>query len=133
MAWVGLLQRLERTTSKENTGVLIVHDDGENAAVRRIVRKARRHLVAGSAFGTGTLMNPLRRLIEDPVPRNSQESYFVQLADLVAYAGWRSHIPPSKGVAQVTGTDLWSQVGSATHSPVNALARRGAPGVVLRY
>jgi len=133
MAWVTLLQRLERTTSQEKTGVLIVHDDGENSSVRRIVRKARRRLTAGSAFGTGSLTNPLRRLVEDPVPRNSQESYFIQMADLVAYAGWRSFIPPSKGVAQVTGTDLWAQVGPATHAAVNSLARRGAPGVVLRY
>ncbi|MDF1705052.1 MAG: DUF3800 domain-containing protein [Aeromicrobium sp.] len=133
MAWETLLQRLERTTTHEKTGVMIVHDQGEDASVRKLVRKARRHLTSGSAFGYSQLTNPIRRLVEDPVPRNSQESYFIQLADLVAYAGWRTHVPPSRGVAQVTGTDLWQYLGTSTHAAVNSLSKRGAPGVVLRY
>jgi hypothetical protein len=133
MAWVTLLQRLERTTTREATSVMVIHDEGENLAVRKILRKARRHMVAGSMFGGSAFTVPLRRLIEDPVPRASHESYFLQLADLVAYAGWRTHIPPGPGAAQVVTSATWDELGSAIHAAVNQLSRRGRPGIVLRY
>lgn len=133
MAWVTLLQRLENTTRREQTDVMIVHDEGENAAVRRMVRKSRRHMTAGSYFGGSSFSVPLKRLIEDPSPRTSHESYFLQLADLVAYAGWRTYRHPGSGVAKVVDQHTWGQLGTATHTAVNSLARVGEPGVVIRY
>ncbi len=44
MAWESLLQRLERTSAKEKVTFMISHDEGENDAVRRWVRRSRRHL-----------------------------------------------------------------------------------------
>jgi hypothetical protein len=32
LAWEGSLQRLERTSAKENTRFLVMHDEGENDA-----------------------------------------------------------------------------------------------------
>lgn len=133
MAWVTLLQRLERTTNKEQTDVMVIHDEGDNAAVRRILRKSRRHMVAGSAFGGASFTLPLRRLVEDPSPRVSHESYFLQLADLVAYAGWRTHMAPGPGAGRIADGSTWKQLGNATHAAVNSLSKRGQPGVVLRY
>ncbi len=133
IAWETLLQRLERTTSQEQTDVMVIHDQGEDAALRAILRRARRHMTSGTYFGSGTIRMPLQRLIEDPVPRVSHESYFLQLADLVAYAGWRTHMAPGPGAARVADEHTWDQRGTAVHSAVNSLSRRGRPGVVLRY
>lgn len=130
-AWTTLLQRLERTTHYEKQRMMIVHDNGENDAVRRIVRKARRFLTAGSMLGEGTLRVDAKHFVDDPVPRASHESYLVQMADLVAYAGCWAIVPPSRSVAAVAPQATWSHVGDAVHSAVNRYSG-GVPGVVVR-
>ena len=85
-AWDFLLQRLERLTTKQETQVLLIHDEGDALAVRTLARHARRAGIAGSAFGSGFVRTPFRGLVDDPVSRSSQQSYFLQLADLNASA-----------------------------------------------
>jgi Protein of unknown function (DUF3800) len=129
VAWEFLVQRLERltTTSHPQTTVMIVHDEGESAVVRKIARKARRAGTAGSAFGTGYLNVPARLLVDDPVPRDSRQSYFVQLADLSAYAAFRRiHPPPARHVPIVPQT-MWDELGAATYTEANYLARLDHP------
>lgn len=130
-AWRLLLERLERMSSKESSPLLIMHDEGENDAIRRWARRARRHLTAGSHYGTGMLNNPMRHLIDDPVPRRSDHSYMIQFADLVAYAGFRAVVEPGKGVGAVCPGGMWSEIGPATHTAVNRLSG-GTPGVLVR-
>lgn len=133
LAWEALLQRLERTSTKEGQAFMIHHDEGADDAVRRWVRRSRRHLTAGSAFGLGSVgNNPARMLVDDPVPRNSKESYFIQIADLVAYAAFRYQIAPSPAVGRVCPQDMWLRIGAATHTAVASLKSRSAPGIVLR-
>jgi hypothetical protein len=132
LAWEALLQRLERTSTKENTRFLVIHDEGENDAVRRWVRRARRHLTAGSAYGGGTIVAPASLLIDDPVARQSTQSYFIQVADLLAYAAFRSVIPPGRNIETICPQGMWGEVGDATHRPVAALKPRAAAGIVLR-
>jgi hypothetical protein len=131
-AWETLLQRLERTSYKEGTRLLVMHDEGENDAVRRWVRRARRYLTAGSAYGGGQIVTPAKFLVDDPIPRQSRQSYFIQVADLVAYAAFRSVIPPGRNIASVCPQGMWSEVGEATHSAVSGLRPRAAAGIVLR-
>lgn len=131
VAWETLLQRLERTSAKTGREFMVIHDEGENDRVRAWVRRARRHLTAGGAFG-GTFTHPARRLVDDPVPRNSQHSYVIQVADLVAYAAFRSVVAPSASIAQVCPQSMWSELGAATHVAVSGLRPRAAPGIVLR-
>ena len=66
------------------------------------------------------------------MPRRSDTSYFVQLADLVAYAGFRTVIPPGKSVGAEVPQYMWRQLGNAVHKPVNALRRNQEPGVLVR-
>lgn len=130
-AWETLLQRLERTSHYEGKKpIMIMHDEGEDAAVRKMVRKARRHLTSGSIFG-GSLRTSIRALIEDPVPKASQHSHLIQIADLVAYAGWRTYMAPGAGAARVCDGTMWGNLGSATHAAVNKV-NGGTPGVVVR-
>lgn len=132
LAWEGLLQRLERTSTKEKATFMISHDEGENDAVRRWVRRSRRFLTAGSASGTGSLSNPAKRLVDDPIARKSDHSYLIQLADLVAYAAFRSVVPPGNAIAKVCPQQMWAEIDGATHTAVSGLKPRAAPGIVLR-
>lgn len=132
LAWETLLQRLERTSTDERATFAVFHDEGEDDAIRKWVRRARRHLTSGSAFGPGGMTHPARRLIDDPVPRRSQQSYFIQLADLVAYAAFRAVIPPGAAIAQVCPQTMWDEIGPATHTAVASLRPRSRPGIVLR-
>ena len=110
---------------------IVVHDKGKNKAIRQWVRKARRYLTAGSAFGTA-VSDMRETLVNDPVPRQSDASYFVQAADLVAYAAFRAVIHPGPGIARVCSHTMWDEIGTATHTVVTSVKQRSKPGIVLR-
>lgn len=129
IAWEYLFQRLERWSTANNEPIMLIHDEGEAARVRGLARKARRANVAGSRFGTGTLRLPARLLVEDPVPRNSAESYFIQLADLCAYAAYRRLNPPPPGRTSVCPQNMWDELGTAINAQANYLSG-GPPGIV---
>lgn len=106
-AWSFLLQRLERITTKQDTQIVMIHDEGDDIRVRTMARKARRAGIAGSAFGTGFVKVPFRGLVDDPVSRRSHESLFLQLSDLVAYAGFRRVFPPPVRPVQIVPELIW--------------------------
>jgi len=103
VAWDYLLQRLRQVSVHPPPGpttILLAHDEGEGPIVRKLARRARRAGTAGSAFGTGSLSVPFSKLVDDPVPKNSAQSYFIQLADLAAYAAFRRLYPPPSRLVQ---------------------------------
>jgi hypothetical protein len=130
-AWETLFQRLERTSTKEQQTLLLMHDEGENDRVRAWLRRSRRYLTAGGAYG-GSFRYAATQLIDDAVPRKSQHSYFIQVADLIAYAAFRSVVAPGANVARVCPKSTWNQIGVATHVEVNRVRPRAAPGIVYR-
>ncbi|GLV51274.1 hypothetical protein TBS_18440 [Thermobispora bispora] len=140
LAWETLFQRLALTYERDNPGrkspILIVHDEGEDATIRKIARKARRYLTAGSAYGPGSLRLPDRWLLDDPVSRKSHHSLFVQLADLVAYAATKRMIPGGARRSRVCPPSMWNHLGVACHAAANAQALaynpKAVPGIVVR-
>jgi len=130
IAWEYLLQRLERRSHYEQTEILVNHDEGDHLAIRKRARRARRAGTAGSAFGTGTLSVPFLRLLDDPVPRSSAQSYFVQLADLAAYAAFRRLYPPPARPVQIVPQSTWDELGAARFTPVRSLSCGDPPGIV---
>jgi hypothetical protein len=131
VAWEYLLQRLERLSTKSgNTPVMVIHDEGEALTIRKLTRRARRIGTAGSAFGTGSLKRPATYLIDDPVPRDSKHSFFIQLADLNAYAAFRDTFPPPTRVVPIVPQSTWNEIGNGRFYPANSLAG-GTPGVVV--
>lgn len=130
-AWLFLLQRLERKSTVSNYGpILIIHDDGANLRIRTLARKARRAGTAGSRFGQGSLSRPFRDLLDDPVPRDSTQSFFLQLADLVAYSAFRRQVPPPPRPGLVVPTEMWDELGTSRDRDVNRLSG-GPPGIVF--
>jgi Protein of unknown function (DUF3800) len=131
VAWETMLQRLERFTHYEGKPILITHDEGDDAIVRKLARKARRAGTAGSMFGTGLLQRPARTLLDDPVPRRSDQSYFIQLADLSAYAAYRRIYAPPPVRFPIVPQSTWDKLGAARHAEANKYSG-GPPGIVTR-
>ena len=129
IAWEYLLQRLER--SFRDSEVLVIHDEGDAITIRKRCRKARRAGAAGSAFGTGRLDVPFRNLLDDPVSRDSQQSYFVQLADLNAYAAFRK-IYPARVPVSVVPERMWDFLAGAHFTPVRNTAKYPGPPAIVR-
>jgi hypothetical protein len=95
IAWEYLLQRLDRRAASGGTQILVVHYEGDPLTIRKRARKARRAGTAGSSIGTGLLSVPFTRLLDDPVSRDSRQSYFLQLADRGGVRGFQEGLPAS--------------------------------------
>lgn len=108
LAFERLLNRINRTAQArgERQGygghALIVCDQGKEASYTRLVRKMGVFNPIPSQLGqwpegTVTRNIPIERVLEDPVFKASERSYFIQLADFCAYALLRRERPlPSK-------------------------------------
>ncbi len=125
--WNMLFQRLERTYRGEP--VVIIHDEGEEATIRKYARRARRYLTAGSLTGTGGFRVNFERLVDDPVSRRSHEALFIQCADLVAYAAAKAMIAGGARANRVCPPTMWNTLGTACLAAVNGQARRSNPAL----
>jgi hypothetical protein len=124
-AWRYAFQRVERTMNARSERVMLIPDSGQYHWIRKLAREMRRFSNVGSMLGTGTMARPLHRvLIDDPVERQSHESYFIQLADLNAYAAYRDTVP-------VSGfpTNMWNELGPSILYQANMYSG-GTPGIV---
>jgi hypothetical protein len=134
IAWEYLLQRLERMSSTDQEPVMVIHDEGDPLKIRALARKARRANMPGSAFGTGYFRLPARLLIDDPVSRNSQQSFFIQLADMAAYAAYRRLHPAGK-TPSICPATMWDELGAARYAEANKVAMGQGwsrhPGIVV--
>ena len=69
---------------------IVVNDEGYDKMVRQLSRKMRVYNPIPSHYG-GYYQAPVVKIIEDPFSRHSQDSYFVQLADISAYLARLRH------------------------------------------
>jgi hypothetical protein len=130
-AWISLLQRLEATSRHKDKKILLIHDEGNDDSIKRLTRWSRYRLSAGSQYSNNFNLHPFINLVEDPIPRKSQESYFIQLADLVAYAGFRRLYPASKN-QKVVSQEMWESLSNAKFAEVNKNKVITAEGIVER-
>jgi hypothetical protein len=63
---------------------LIITDEGRIGKMRKVSRKMQQFNYIPSKFA-GMYRKEIKRLLEDPLPKNSDESYFIQIADSIAY------------------------------------------------
>lgn len=115
-AWEYLLTRLRMRSEANGHPIMLVHDEGEADRVRKHLRRFRRHNWQGSQFGDARL------LVEDPVARNSQHSYFIQLADLIAYAASRNVVPAHGKTTKICDETMWARTETVQ---IAAVSRRG--------
>ncbi len=115
-AWEYLFTRLRARAESTGRPIMIIHDDGEPDRVRKHLRKFRRWNWQGSCFGQA------RMLVEDPAARDSQQSYFIQAADLVAYAASRCAVPAKGKTTRICDETMWSL---ANGKHIKELSSRG--------
>lgn len=92
----------------------------------RTARRIQRINFIPSKFGPSPYRREVRALIEDPLPKNSKESYFIQLCDLVAFVVYLY-------VLGKTGTGRYHNrmPASVTHSAVTGWLERMRPSLNL--
>lgn len=73
MAWRFLFQRLRMRSEATGVPVMLIHDEGDANRVERWHRQFRRHSYAPNGQRVEA-----RQLVEDPVPRRSDNSFFIQ-------------------------------------------------------
>jgi hypothetical protein len=102
-AFEWMLNRINRALIDWGSYGILICDQGEDETYTRIVRRMYVYNPIPSKFGawgnSGKSWKniPLDRIVEDPVFKDSEQSYFVQLADFAAYALLRRERPlPSK-------------------------------------
>lgn len=126
IAWEYAIQRLERFGASESDNIMVITDEGNGELIKKKLRKMRRFSNPPSAFTPGQrLKRSATNIIEDPAERNSKESYFVQLADLNAYAASKRANPTSS-----FGIEVWDELGDSRVAAVNRV-RGGLPGIVV--
>ena len=86
-----LVNRINRTMEAWDSHAMLICDEGKEAEYTRLIRKMGVYNPIGSRYGvwldTGEASKnlPITRILEDPFFKQSDRSYFVQLADFVAY------------------------------------------------
>lgn len=117
-AWQFALERIQNFASHEDLLVHLYPDAGHGYFIRRIVRQMRRHHIVSSAYQEDSWLSAdASRIVEDPSDRDSKESYFIQLADLNAYAAVRWIWPTEKQF----GKEMWDSLDTSRLLEVNKL------------
>lgn len=125
VAWRYAIQRLERFGTAQKDNIMVVPDDGHGEFIRKKIRAMRRFSKVPSAYGNAALERHATNIVEDPVDRNSKESFFTQFADLNAYAAFRMAFPGKNFDGKV-----WEKLGDARVAEVSRLSG-GPHGIVV--
>lgn len=125
IAWRYAVQRLERFGAGSRDNLHVLPDEGHGDFIRKKIRLMRRFNHVPSAFGGPSLGRNAENIVEDSSDRRSKESFFIQLADLNAYAAFRKVFPGA-----TFGGEIWDELGTARVLEVNSL-RGGPPGIVV--
>ncbi len=92
LAWNYLINRFHSYLLKDGDGApgMIIADDTANATIRALLRKMRVYNPLPSRYDPRGFYDVLvRTIIEDPVFRQSEHSYFIQIADLISHSLYR--------------------------------------------
>lgn len=131
-AWLFALQRINRFVKEKGQKAIIFADAGNEHFLPRLVRKNRRfHLVQGH-YG-GVLDARLHSIVENPYSVVSHQSYFVQLADWIAFSALRYIEKVNKSYF----SDSWEKLKFIQLREVNKLAQlsghRLTPAAIVYY
>jgi len=81
------IQRIENDLRKRDleNKFLIITDEGRMKKMRQTARKIQRINYVPSLYSKRGYRNEIKGLIEDPLPKNSKESYYIQVADFISF------------------------------------------------
>lgn len=118
-AWRALVQRFSNTISNRNfhgpanpdERGMIVPDMSEVKKIRETIRRMRRYnpIRNQQRHGAGYRNILVSNMVEDPYFKDSEKSYFIQAADVVAFALYQS-IAPSSYVKKKSGQNFFQRL-----------------------
>jgi len=81
------IQRIENDLNKIDPAkkFILITDSGRVGKMRKTTRKIQKFNYIPSKFESVSYRKEIKSLIEDPLPKDSKESYFIQISDLIAY------------------------------------------------
>ena len=79
---------------------LIITDDGRVVKMRSTTRRMQKINFVPSKMDGTPYQRDIRHLIEDPLPKDSKESHFIQLSDLLAFLFY-AHTARETGIASL--------------------------------
>lgn len=81
-----LTQRLETdlTRTKQSQKFIMFIDDGRVGPMTRIVRKMQVYNIIPSQFSGNLGNQTIKNIVEDPILKDSKQSYFIQVVDCIA-------------------------------------------------
>lgn len=135
-AWETMIQRFHNTISHRNfpgpqnpqdQGILVV-DQTDEPKLRLLTRRMRRYNPIPSMYGGVARTIPITTIVEDAVHRNSQHSYFIQLADVNAYFLFQQFQPCSY-VKRKGARNYFKRLGPVL---CKVASRTNADGIVFR-
>lgn len=100
-AFEWLLNRINVCMQKLGSHALLICDEGKNDQFTRMARRMSVFNPIPSRYGSWgsggyTTNKPIDRIIEDPIFKRSDRSYFIQLADTCAFALLRQERPTDR-------------------------------------
>lgn len=81
------LQRIENTISNTDPGekYLVITDEGRINKMRLTARRIQKINYIPSQFSNLSYRSEIKGLIEDPLTKDSSQSYFIQVSDMISY------------------------------------------------
>jgi hypothetical protein len=104
-AFSRIQERLQRRSVAQNSQMIVVADEGKEKELRKVARLSKVWNPVGSQFGQwsdgSSYKNiPNDRLLEDPFFKPSDQSYFLQAADFIAFALLKSEVAATAHVSR---------------------------------
>jgi len=82
------IQRIEndlKSNTDPNVRFIIITDPGRVGKMRKTTRKIQKINYIPSRYAASKYRKEIKFLIEDPLPKDSKESYYIQISDLISY------------------------------------------------
>lgn len=89
-----VVTRINNTLKHNNSLGILICDEGNENKLISMVRRMKKENKVWSGFYAGVQRScPLDNIVEDPLFKTSNSSYFIQIADMVAYSLLRNEHP----------------------------------------
>jgi hypothetical protein len=114
-AFSRIQERLQTRAVRRDGHMLMVVDEGKEEELRRIARRSKEWNPVGSSYGSwedgSSYKNiPNDRLIEDPIFKRSDQSYFLQAVDFVAFSLLKGEVPPTPRIVKYGLTNVYEEL-----------------------
>lgn len=107
-------EQIKQRLNAYKARAVILSDEGRENEITRALRKMRVYNPIPSQFGVWPTGNQTRnitadRIIEDPVFKRSDRSYFVQLVDCIAFALLKREVAPTRNIEKYRINEMFDQ------------------------